>query len=580
MIQSALYPIKQKQKETCLMYKVKEVARRGSALVAAASLLAGIGASALPGLASADSLNPLTQRSLTLSSSSPGWSYLDGSGNTTYAPPNSGANGQKTGNIFTFKTTSQADGVGANPTIKAFSFQYCIQAAGECTAPGNDAYVTGTPDTRGGDTATTSDLNVVQGTGAGHTPAEISSSDWTTIQARQSGVTAGLYAKTPKADNSEGSFVVLVGGVVQPGWSMSTTGTNLETTAVAAHDSTHFPTGKNNVITLVNSSGTSIPANASVEVAFYATNYNYITNPGSGAFFVRINDYSLDTDAVPTTSTHIVDGGVTVANVMNESISIQTKVLETMDFSVGTYDPDTYTDAQLTAKSLPVHGQCNTLLMADPTSSSYSTDPHNVLHLGDSTAEFSLRTDRPFVVNSYWRLSSNSSGGATVYYTGHTLTNTEGDQITPLQDVTSDIGAGLGTKSNFGTEQFGLGIDQTGANKNPGTDTYGSSSTSGDFANYVASNAKAHLPQLAPLVPTSNYGNAYGDGGGANPVPLATTGFAFNKDADSSAVPIASESTQVVDCVTAKMRYIANIAATTPAGLYTTKINYVASPQY
>jgi len=28
------------------------------------------------------------------------------------------------------------------------------------------------------------------------------------------------------------------------------------------------------------------------------------------------------------------------------------------------------------------------------------------------------------------------------------------------------------------------------------------------------------------------------------------------------------------------MRYIGNIAATTPAGIYTTKINYIAAPQY
>jgi hypothetical protein len=44
--------------------------------------------------------------------------------------------------------------------------------------------------------------------------------------------------------------------------------------------------------------------------------------------------------------------------------------------------------------------------------------------------------------------------------------------------------------------------------------------------------------------------------------------------------PIADEGNQVVDCVTGKMRYVANIAATTPAGIYTTKINYIAAPQY
>jgi len=121
------------------MYKLKNVAKRGSALLGAASLLVGISSSALPALASADSLNPLTERSLTLSSSSPGWAYTDGSGNSIYAPPNSGANGQKTGNYFTFRVSSTA-------TVKTLSFQYCTTSAGNCLIPGNDA-------TRGTDVA-------------------------------------------------------------------------------------------------------------------------------------------------------------------------------------------------------------------------------------------------------------------------------------------------------------------------------------------------------------------------------------------------------------------------------------------
>ena len=551
------------------MYKFKEAARRGSALFAAASLLAGIGASAMPVLVSADALNPLTERSLTLSSSSPGWSYLDGSGNSTYAPPNSGANGQKTGDMFSFRTTT------ATTTIKAFTFQYCTGAAGNCMSPGDDGFISGTPDTRAADSTSTSDFNAVSSS-----PSEINNTNWGVIQARQSGVTPGQYAQTPLADNSEGNFVVLVNGTVAAGWSMSVA--NKETGTVAADTAT----GKNNLIKLTNSTGTSITTNDHVQIYFFGTNTNYLTNPGSGAFFVRINDYSDATDRDPTTSTHIVDGGVTVANVMNQSISIQTKVLETMDFSVGTHDPDTYnvgTTNFTTNTGLSSHGQCDALLMKDPTlsPSAYTAAPDNVLQLGDATQEYSLKTSRPYTVDSYWRLSSNSSGGATVYYTGHTLTNTEGDEIAPLQDSTSDIsgsGSGLGTQSHIGSEQFGLGIDQNSSA--PGSDTYGTIGTTGDFADYVNTvndTSKAHTPQLTPLVPTSNYGNAYGDTSG---IPNTTTGFAFSKNADTYAIPIASENTQVVNCVTAKMRYMANIAATTPAGIYTTKINYVASPQY
>ena len=86
------------------MYQLKSIARRGSLLSAAAALLVAAVAPAVP--AFADALNPLTDRSLTLSSSAPGWDNTDGSGNATYAPPNSGANGQKSGNTFSFKVST------------------------------------------------------------------------------------------------------------------------------------------------------------------------------------------------------------------------------------------------------------------------------------------------------------------------------------------------------------------------------------------------------------------------------------------------------------------------------------------
>lgn len=565
------------------MHKLKTLAKRGSAFAGAVGLLAGIGTSALPAFASADALNPLTERSLTLSSSSPGWSYTDGSGNSTYAPPNSGANGQKTGNFFSFRTTSNGDSTAGGTAIKAFTLQYCTGAAGDCLAPGDNGWTGTSPSkTRNSDTTSTSDLNVVASS-----PTEITSSAWTTISARQSGVTPGLYAATPKADNSEGNFVVLVNGAVSSGWTFSTSKNKLETGTVGAGTAT----GKNNLITIENTTGADIPANAVVQLRFYATSSNYITNPGSGAFFVRINDYSDASDDTPTTSTHIIDGGVTVANVMNQSISIQTKVLETMEFSVGTFDPDNYntaTDTQfVTNTGLNSHGQCDPLLMKDPDSTSYSSLPDNVLKLGNDTQEFSLQTDRGYMQQSYLRLSSNSSGGATLYYTGHTLTNTEGDEIAPMQDATSDIGAsnsGNGTQSHPGSEQFGLGIaanSDTDKTVFGDLSLWGNTTTAGDFAKTVNDSAgKAHLPSLAPLVPAANYGNAGAAADQGNGEPDPTSGFAFSKNADSDAVPIASENTAVVDCVTAKVRYIANIAATTPAGIYTTKINYVASPQY
>lgn len=631
------------------MYKLKEMARRGVAFMAALGLLSGIGASALPAIASADSLNPLTERSLTLSSSSPGWSDVDGSGNEfvegstypTYAPPNSGANGKKTGEVFTFRVSS-------NATVKAFTFQYCTTAAGECLAPGNNAAgngtgtitttaasttVTGTgtsfttelgagavittvggnvytvasvtDDTdltltsavttaesgvtftyRGADNVTnqTSDLNVVLGSGA-TAPAEINSTDWATISASAS--------KIPARDQTQGNFVVLtpsnpgVAGntadTLNGGWSMSTSSLEDNTTK----------TGKNNYITITNSTGAALQPGDQVKVVFYATDSNYITNPGDAAFFVKINDYGSTSyqnfrDNYPTNGSpiNVIDGGVTVANIMNESIQIQTKVLETMDFSVGIIDPDTLTPTELTV----AHGQCDPILTRVPGD---TTSPANSLFMGNGTAEDSLETGTAYDTHSFWRLSSNSSGGATVYYSGVTLSNTEGDQIQPIGTTAQT--------SHTGTEQFGLAIDhgtdtttlpggleaypvdpsKTGTDTSPSNGGVLDTTPTTGWVDLVASHASDspnywHNPRLYPLVPDAQYGSGSGTINGATP----TAEFAFDPNANTVPVPIASENAQVVDCVTAKMRYIANIAATTPAGIYATKINYLAAPQY
>jgi len=82
-----------------------------------------------------------------------------------------------------------------------------------------------------------------------------------------------------------------------------------------------------------------------------------------------------------------------------------------------------------------------------------------------------------------------------------------------------------------------------------------------------------HDPTLSPLNATPSYGHASG-------ALTSAAQFAFNASANTTPVPIASENTQVVDCATGKMRYVADIAATTPAGIYTTKINYLAAPEY
>jgi len=510
--------------------KLKEAVGRAAAFSAAVTMVSILAAGAiLPGVTMADALNPLTERTLLLSSSSPGWDYLDGSGNGLYAPPGSGANGQKTGETFTFKTSTDSTATGV--PVKAFTFQYCVGAAGECQAPGDDAV--GPPRN---DDSSHSDLNVVTSS-----PAEGT------------------------------DFEIYLNGVASSGWSM--TASNLE-------DSSNPHTGKNNFITLTNATGVSPTAGEPIKVVFFASATNYITNPGSGAFFVKINDYNSDVlqnfrDAYPDTANHcdadhttydassgtttcnqnVIDGGVTVANVMNNSIEIQTKVLETMDFSVGTVDPDTLTEAVLGHP----HGQCESILPAVPGSSAAA----NTIALGDPTLENSLSTAQPYDGFSYWRLSSNSANGGTVYFSGATLHNTENNAIAPLSDIPNSDAS---VAPLAGTEQFGLGIDTDADALDPAFVTEVASHTS-DPIDYW------HDPTLSPLSATPSYGHASG-------ALTSAAQFAFNASANTTPVPIASENTQVVDCATGKMRYVADIAATTPAGIYTTKINYLAAPEY
>jgi hypothetical protein len=300
---------------------------------------------------------------------------------------------------------------------------------------------------------------------------------------------------------------------------------------------------------------------------------------------------------------------------MNQSIQIETKVLETMQFSVGTVDPDTLTDAQLTtADGKSTHATCDTVL----TSMDPSTQPADVLMLGKQAAESSLATEDTYATHSYWRLSSNSSAGATVYYSGHTLSDTEGDQITPIGTTASlskpgseQFGLALDTAAYAGGNGFDdatLGVDYTTA---PGSFENGAdNSAAGVIAanggtptpingidnsvlvdngaasapsSYTGLNASYHDPRLNPLAPmngTSLGATNYADGSGDITGTLGGAEFAFDANSDTIPAPIATESTQVVDCVTGKMRYIANIAAITPAGIYTTKVNYIAAPQY
>ena len=573
-------------------YTLKSVARRGT-MLAAAFMVAG--ATILPAVSvSADALNPLTERSLTLSTASPGWSYKDASGNATYAPPNSGANGRQTGNTFSFRVSS-------NATVKGMSFQYCTFAAGDCIAPGNVA--SHGPNDATAFAAKTSDLEIVTASPSEVTPEYFTdkfdpvlgqpkaSPGWTGITTNVDPALRleAAHPNIPNRDNSEGNFIVLHkvnkadNWTRSAGWTMAAT----ENQQVAGS------TGKENYITLSNATGLSLTRANYVKVMFFATNTNFITNPGGDEFFVKINTFSTKDPALFETDTEdplatIIDGGVTVANVMNRSIEIQTKVLETMDFSVGTVDPVTLQSTGAAGSQLALatgktrHTPCTAIAQG---MGGTSTLPANVLQLGSETGEFSLETDQTYSTHSYWRLSSNSSGGATVYYSGITLSNTVGDQIDAI-----------GTSPTAplpGKEQFGLALDhERDANgavsyakeRDNGFEYQNGADNSvtgihGSFATDMAIGPQVyHTPRLAPLKPVTGYGEGAGVVN-ADHYSGAATRFVF--DSQSSMIPTPfAEGTEVLNCVTGKMRYIANIAATTPAGVYTTKINYIASPQY
>ncbi len=196
---------------------------------------------------------------------------------------------------------------------------------------------------------------------------------------------------------------------------------------------------------------------------------------------------------------------------------------------------------------------------------------------------------------------------------GSTLTDASGDKI-------KAIGTTAAAPSP-GTPQFGLalanGLNSDNYNSalvNPYTGNFNlahateaasgkvyengadvSARTQGVDPTYTSDMSAAGLTtiahstdQLAPLRPLPQYDGGSGvvnPGTGTNGLtdgygPVATTKFAFDDTSNLIPTPIATESSQIINCATAKVRYIANIAATTPAGIYTTKINFIAAPIY
>jgi hypothetical protein len=250
----------------------------------------------------------------------------------------------------------------------------------------------------------------------------------------------------------------------------------------------------------------------------YLNQTNGISSPQKASYFAHIRTHNTATptttnDTALTAST--IDDGTVASSVAN-SIGIYTRVQETLNFSVEGYDP-----AVDPAGPTPQNGAaCNPLTR------------QGIIKMGDTN--HALSTQQAYFGKSYFRLSTNSAKGTSVFYTGSTLTAGESHAI-------EAIGASSRELSTPGEEQFGLAFDLT-------------------------ENATANVGHTGSLIPLTVYDN------NAN-------GYAFDASNPTTPKKLA-ESTGTVACDTGSIQYLANIAPDTPAGIYQTKINYIASPSY
>lgn len=244
-----------------------------------------------------------------------------------------------------------------------------------------------------------------------------------------------------------------------------------------------------------------------------------ITNPTTDnqAFYVRIVAY---TDTAWTTSR---DTG-TVANSTAQQIDITARVQETLNFSVG---------------ATPV----------DPTTTCAAFSDSGAVGLG-LAPDYVLDFTQAYDAHSYFRVSTNATNGTLIYYSGDTLKSGS--------NTIDSIGtAGAGTSSVPGTNQFGLAID-------PSDNATGRHS----FTNLAANNGSN--------VAGHAFTYASGDGTITNG---GTAKFQFDTTSVTTPRPIAVSS-GTITCDTGSVRYLGNISTTTPPGVYTTTITYIAAPTF
>lgn len=288
-----------------------------------------------------------------------------------------------------------------------------------------------------------------------------------------------------------------------------------------------------NIWQVAKTGATSVTGGDPVEIKFIPSMTGYFVNPNqaymtgstNGTYFVHIVSFDGDD---PSTDDEVDDG--TVTNSVANSIRLYTRVQETLNFSVESDDFTTDPLDEGPSQAATPGGVCAPLTEND------------VLYLGNSNR--ALSTQQAYEARSYFRLATNATNGTVVYYSGDTLKSGSTVDIDPIGSTA--------VNSTIGSEQFGIALDNTAP---------GYSLTS--------------VP--SGLVPATAYTN--GNGTISDPVPANNASFAFDAGSVANPVPIA-QSTGVVNCETGAVRYVANIHEDTPAGIYQTKINYIASPKY
>lgn len=205
----------------------------------------------------------------------------------------------------------------------------------------------------------------------------------------------------------------------------------------------------------------------------------------------------------------------------------------------GTVANSTAQQIDITAKVQEVLNFSVGSTVTAPTASCAAFSDSGALTLGDPS-EGTLSFSQAYDAHSYFRVSTNANGGTIIYYSGDTLKSGS--------NSIAAIGASAAS-SAVGTSQFGLGIDST--------DTQSGSGHS-----------------FTSLAATSPY-----DTGNGTITNGGTAQFAFNTASLTTPVQIASAS-GTITCDTGSVRYVGNISTTTPPGIYTTSISYLAVPTY